>query len=104
MTRQKTSQLFGAPIKKPGSRPVVQLIRSGSDDLDVARLLLAFVAGGDFEAHLLAFLQRLESRHVDRREMREEIFAAAVRSNKTETFRIIEPLDCTSRHVCRLPS
>jgi hypothetical protein len=73
--------------------------RPGSVIIDVARLLFAFVAGGDFEAHLLAFFQRLESRHVDRREMREEIFAAAVRGDEAETFRIIEPLDRASRHL-----
>ncbi len=34
--------------------------------------------------------------------MREQIFAAIIRSNKTETFCIIEPLNCTSCHV-KLP-
>src|SRR5947207_12604722 len=53
--------------------------------LNVARLL-ALRALGHFEADLLAFLQGLESRHVDRREVSEQIFAAAVRRNETETL------------------
>jgi hypothetical protein len=56
------------------------------DRLDVARLLLAFVSSRDLEAYFLAFFQCLESRHVDRGEMREEIFAAAIRFDKTETL------------------
>ena len=71
------------------------LLTSGS--LDVAGLL-ALRALRDFEGDLLAFLQRLESRHVDRGEMREEIFATAVRSNKAETLRVIEPLHGTCCH------
>src|SRR5205823_6950868 len=69
------------------------------DRLDVARLL-ALRALGHFEADLLAFLQGLESRHVDRREVSEQIFAAAVRCNETETLGVVEPLDCTSCHFC----
>src|SRR5262245_26086903 len=68
--------------------------------LDVTRLLLALVAAGDLEGDLLAFLQSLETRHVDGGEMGEEILAAAVRSNEAVAFRIVEPLDRTSCHVC----
>jgi hypothetical protein len=32
--------------------------------------------------------------------MREKIFAAIIRGNKTETLGIIEPLDSTDCHVC----
>ena len=49
---------------------------------------------------LLAFLQRLESRHVDRREVREQIFAAAVRRNESETLGVVEPLHSTCCHFC----
>ena len=69
------------------------------DRLDVARLLLALVSLRDFEGNFLTFLERFEARHVDRGEMREEIFAAAVRRDETETFRIVEPLDRASCHL-----
>jgi hypothetical protein len=67
--------------------------------LDVAGLL-ALRTLRNFEGDLLAFLQRLEPRHVDRGKMREEIFATAIRSNKAETLRVIEPLHGTCCHFC----
>jgi hypothetical protein len=67
--------------------------------LDVTCLLLAFVACGNLEGYLLAFLQRLESLHVDRREVGEKIFATVVGSNKAKTLRVIEPLYGTGCHV-----
>src|SRR5438046_7324532 len=68
-----------------------------SDGLNVRRLL-ALRALCDFEAHFLAFLQRLESRHVDRREMCEQVFASAVGRNEAEALRVVEPLNRSSWH------
>src|SRR5688572_12031756 len=82
--------------EKPGMRPALSWWCL--DRLDVVGARLAVVAGADFERNLLAFLQRLEPVHVDRRKMREEIFAAAIGSDESETFCIIEPLDCTGCH------
>src|SRR3954471_14312284 len=69
--------------KKAGDKP--GFFNAGGcflDRLDVARLLLAFVTLRDFERNLLPFFQRFEAGHVDRGEMREQIFAAAVRCNE----------------------
>src|SRR5688572_26451352 len=85
--------------KKPGLSPAFCCCQDRSGGLDVARLLLALVARGDFERHLLAFLERLESRHVDGGEMGEEILAAAVRSNEAEALRVVEPLNSTGCHL-----
>src|SRR5882762_649920 len=73
------------------------LSRSSSGVLDVRRLL-ALRAGGDFEADLLAFLEGLEALHVDRREVREQIVAAVIRSDEAVALRVVEPLDGTSCH------
>lgn len=67
--------------------------------LDVGSLL-ALGALHDIEGHFLTFLQGLETIHVDGGEMREKIFAAIIRGDKTETLGIIEPLDSTDCHVC----
>src|SRR5664279_1614244 len=89
-----------ADEKKPGEPGFFELrSREPSGSLDVAGLL-ALRALRDFEGDLLAFLQRLESRHVDRGEMREEIFAASIGGNEAETLRIIEPLHGTCCHFC----
>src|SRR5450432_4200659 len=69
-----------------------------SDCLNVRRLL-ALRTRRDFERDLLAFLQRLEPRHVDCREMCEKIFAAAVRGDEAKALRVVKPLNCTCCHV-----
>src|SRR4030095_9408487 len=60
------------PKKKAGAYPgfFCNSERAVSGSLDVARLL-ALRALGDFEGDLLAFLERLEPRHVDRGEIAE---------------------------------
>jgi hypothetical protein len=55
--------------------------------LDVCSLL-ALGASGDFEADALVFLQRLEAPCLNLREVREEIIATTVRSNKTKALGI----------------
>ena len=62
------------------------------------RRLLALRAVRDFERDLLAFLQRLESLTLDRREMREKVLAAVIGLDESETLRIVEPLDRTGSH------
>src|SRR5438067_4530419 len=66
--------------------------------LDVARLL-ALRAGRDFELHLLAFLQGFEARHVDCREVREQILTATIGSDEAETLGVVEPLHSTCCHL-----
>src|SRR5512143_174828 len=52
----------------------------------------------DFELHFLAFLQGLETFHLDRRMMAEDIFAAIILGDETKPLRIVEPLYCTACH------
>src|SRR5512139_1438288 len=52
----------------------------------------------DFELHLLAFLQGLETFHLNRRMMAEDILAAVILGDETKTLRIIEPFYCTACH------
>src|SRR5690606_41325186 len=51
------------------------------------------------EAHLLAFLQGLEPRHLDCAEMHEHILAA-VTADESETLRVVEPLHGTNLTFC----
>jgi hypothetical protein len=66
--------------------------------LDVGGLL-ALRALNNFKGHFLAFFERLETAHVDRGEMREQIFAAVIGSNETETLCIVEPFYSTVCHA-----
>src|SRR5258705_12004387 len=68
------------------------------DGLDVDRLI-AFRAGGDIEGHLLVFLQGLETAALDRRQVREQILAAAIRSGEAEALGIRELLNRTFSHL-----
>src|SRR5690349_17731749 len=68
------------------------------DRLDVHRLV-ALRARGHVEGHLLALLQGLEAASLDRREVGEQILAAAVRSDDAEALGIVEPLDRTCTHL-----
>src|SRR5215467_6365737 len=67
------------------------------DRPDVGRLL-TLGAGRDVEGHLLVLLQRLEAALLDRREVHEEILAAAIRGDEAIAFCIVEPLDRTRSH------
>lgn len=67
------------------------------DDLNV-RSLLALWASCHFERNTLVFLQGLEAVRLNRREVREQVFAAFVRSDKAETLGVIEPFYDTSCH------
>src|SRR5471030_620256 len=55
----------------------------------------AFLAVLDFELYVLAFSQSFEAVTLDCREVYEHVFAAVSRSNETETFRFVEPLNLT---------
>src|SRR3569833_2407450 len=83
--------------KTPLKRGVLQhhLIKSGA--LNV-RSLLAFGALRDFERNLLTFFEGLKAIHLDCGKVCKQIFAAVIRSDKAEAFRIIKPLDGTCCH------
>ena len=89
-----------SPNKKPAtfvagflSRIKQELTRLDVGGLPALRTL------NNFEGHFLAFFERLEAAHVDRGEMREQIFAAIIGSNETETLCIVEPLNSTVCHA-----
>ena len=65
--------------------------------LDIGRLV-ALGAGGDVKGNLLVFLECLETTALNRGEVREEILAAAVRSNKSETLSVVKPFHSTCGH------
>jgi hypothetical protein len=65
--------------------------------------LKALGAALHFELDFLPFLQRLESGHLDRGVMREQVFAALGRGDEAEAFGVIEPLYGTGCHVHLLP-
>jgi hypothetical protein len=100
--RPRSRRCSGPPIKKAGLAPGLfahPALRLSS--LDVARLFLAFVSIGDFEGNFLAFLQALESRHVDGREVSEEVFAAAVRGDEAKALRVVKPFNYSGCHCAR---
>lgn len=63
------------------------------------RSLLALGASSFVVGHALIFAQGLETFALDRGEMCEEVFAAAVRSNETKTLSVVEPLNGTCCHA-----
>lgn len=69
---------------------------------DIGRLL-AFGALHHVELHLLAFLERFEPIHLDRAEVRKQIFSAVIWSDEPKAFCVVEPLDCTRRHTLAHP-
>jgi len=96
-------------IRLPGVFPGINLQFVGIDAgksaetmfrlscLDVGSLL-AFGALRDVKADFLAFLERLETVHVDCRKVRKQINATIIGSNKSETLCIVKPFDCTDCH------
>jgi len=63
--------------------------------LDV-RCLFALGSLDDLEADLLAFLERLETVHLNCREMSKQILAAFIGRDESVAFRVVEPFDRTS--------
>lgn len=88
----KKSPAIAGLFKKPESEKNQRLrvLNVGS--------LLAFRALRDFERYFLTFFQGLEAVHLDCGEVGEQILTTVIRSDKAETFGIIEPLDGTCCH------
>ncbi len=63
-----------------------------------AASLRSFRATFYFKVDLLTFGQGLEAGALDSAEMYENVCAAIVLRNKTETFGFVKPLDCTCSH------
>jgi hypothetical protein len=66
-------------------------------NLDVGSLL-AFGTLYYLKGNLLAFLEGLETIHVDGGKVREQIPASVIGRDKTKTLSIVEPFDYTSCH------
>jgi hypothetical protein len=65
---------------------------------DVGRLL-ALGALHNFKADFLPFFERLESAHVDRGEVREQVIASIIRGDKTKTLCFVKPFNYTGCHL-----
>jgi hypothetical protein len=63
------------------------------------RCLLALRSLHDLKAHLLTFLERFKTVHLDGLEVRKQILAAFIGRDESEAFRVIEPFDRTSCHT-----
>lgn len=81
-------------IKKPAIRRVFRILTVNLQTDNVSSRW-AFSAVGDFKLYALTFSQSFEAVALDCREMYEYIFAAIFRSNETESFRFIKPLNVT---------
>jgi hypothetical protein len=95
--KRRPLRVLPTDVKKPRLGGVFSLRPEGSvrlHRLDVS-CLLALRARLHFKRNLLVFLQRLEAFRADFREMREQIFTAAVGSDEAEALCVIEPLDGT---------
>jgi hypothetical protein len=101
VSEDKTSRTPGFPGRKRGGTCDRGRLRRPREPLacglDV-RSLLAFRALRDFELDFLSFLERLESAHLNRGEVREQILASVIRGYKAITLGIIEPLNRTCWH------
>ena len=60
--------------------------------------MLALRAGLHFELDALVLFQGLEACALDFREMREQVFTAAVRGDEAEALGVIEPLHDAGSH------
>src|SRR5438552_6978986 len=98
--RARSTRLLSRSLheKSPAARAFFSACGLLRDGLDVDGLV-AFRPGGHIERHLLVFLQGLEAAALDRREVREQILAAAVRGDEPETLGVVEPLDRTCTHL-----
>lgn len=83
--------------KKPRGAGLFVVRGQGLVGLDVGSLL-AFRALSNFELHFLTFFQGLEAVHLDCGKVGEQIFTAVIRSDKSEAFGIVKPLDGTCCH------
>jgi hypothetical protein len=86
--KKKTATLSGGHLRKPAAL----------DRADLRRLR-AFGALGDGELYALTFLQRLEARRLNLREVSEKILATTLRGDETEAFGLVEPLNRTLCHL-----
>lgn len=86
-------------MKKPGCPGfLVFASRVLIERLDVGGLI-PLGAGGDVEGDFLVFAKALVSLALNRREMREEVLAAAIGRDKAEALAVVEPLNGTCAHV-----
>ncbi len=80
--------------KKTRQRRVFRIL---SDNLNSGNVSSrwAFGAVCDFELYALTFSQSFETVALDGREVYEHVFATIFRSNETESFGLIKPLNAT---------
>src|ERR1700733_4375106 len=81
------SPRYGAPYDR-------EMLLGGLD----IRSLLALGARGDVKSNPLTFLERLESRSVDSRVVREEVLSTILGGDEAEALCVVEPFDCACCH------
>src|SRR5205807_4178022 len=95
---QNMPQTAGRKKSRAGARLSLRFFMSESlHRLDVAGLL-ALGSRRYFERNFLSFLERLEALHVDRREVRKQVFTTAIGRDKAKALRVVKPLHCSSCH------
>ena len=87
-TAPKQRPALGGPLYAAATRRLLRVNQAAW----IFDACLPFGTLGHFEADLLAFLERLESLHVDCREVREQVLAAVVRGDEPKALRVVEPL------------
>src|SRR6266705_6372689 len=100
--RALRTRAMASAKKKPGKPGFFSRSAPLLEWLDVDRLR-TFGAAGALERHLLVFLQALDAAALDRREVREKILPAVIRSDEPETLGVVEPLYRACTHVTGLP-
>src|SRR3954471_14688338 len=83
--------------KRQPKLPFLVACRGRLQRLDRDRLL-ALRAVLDLELDLLVFLEGLEARTLDFREVREEVLAAAIGFDEAEALGVVEPFHGTGAH------
>src|SRR5436853_571056 len=89
-------------MKKLAARPAFLEAKRLLERLDVRRGR-AFLALRHVERDLLPLFEGLVARTLDRGVMGEEVLAAVIRRDESETLRVVEPLYGTCRHIYSIP-
>ncbi|KKF38082.1 hypothetical protein SY86_00705 [Erwinia tracheiphila] len=86
--------LLNKKTKKPAIGAGFKIL---SDNLNSGNVSSRWAFGtvGDFELYTLTFSQSFETVALDGREVYEHVFATIFRSNETESFGLIKPLNAT---------
>jgi len=91
----KLSDPLNLGEKKPAFQRVLEFCLIANLDRHYVSSRRAFGTVSDFKLYALTFSQSFETIALDCREVYEHVFAAIFRSNETESFGLIKPLNVT---------